>query len=540
MTQSLLARHAGAATALCASLALLAGCASGSGGGAADAAAPTPGSLPATEAAVIGQPDDPGAPRSGGTLTFAGYSMPSSLDPAKTQATGPTGGTEMASIYSLLVRYDDASGTYEPQLAKSLRESDDGLSWTLGLRDGVTFSDGSPLDAAAVIGSIDRYNAKGGANSQQFMGGVTGMDAPDPHTVVFHLAHPWREFPALLTYGHGMILAPAAYADPNGFTPIGAGPYVVDGFAPANSLTVRPRDGYWDGAPYLDSVKFVNIAGDQPRLDALKTGGVQMAFLRSGEQIAAAKQDFGGYIFPLSLMDIIQINNRDGRPGADVHVRKAIALALDPDSFIERARAGEGSPGKALFQDWSMWHTDVAPLPTDADAARAELAQAKEAGFDGHLVYLGLNDAGSQNTAVWAQSMLGAVGFDVEIQYASSVTDLVKRMYVDHDFDITYGGNGTTDAVPVLRLDSALSSTSKNNLLGYKSPAMDALLSRAQQAGSDDALRGVLGEIQQQVNDDVPFVPLGAGAEFVAWSADVHGAVASPDGIMLLGKAWIG
>ncbi|WP_182358456.1 ABC transporter substrate-binding protein [Tomitella gaofuii] len=530
--------HAGLAAALCAGL-LLAGCASGGGGGNGEAA-PAAGALPATEAAVIGQPDDPREPRSGGNLAFAGYSMPSSLDPTKTQATGPTGGTEMASIYGLLVRYDDAENAYAPQLAASLEESEDRLAWTLGLRDGVTFSDGTPLDAAAVIASIERYNAKGGANSGQFTAGVTGMEAPDPRTVVFHMAHPWREFPALLTYGHGMIVAPAGYGDAENFTPIGAGPFVVDDFAPATSLTVTARADYWDGAPYLSSVKFVDIAGDQPRLDALRTGGVQMVFLRGGEQIAAAKEDFGGYIFPLSLMDIVQINNRDARPGADVHVRKAIALALDPESFVERAQAGVGSPGKALFQDWSEWHTDVTPLPTDADAARAELEQAKADGFDGHLVYLGLNSPSSHNAAVWAQSMLEAVGFDVEIQYASSVTDLVQRMYVDHDFDITYGGNGTTDAAPVFRLDAALNSTSKNNLLGYSSSEMDGLLEQAQQAGNDDELCAVLGRIQQKVNDDVPFVPLGAGAEFVAWTDDVYGAVPSPDGIMLLGNAWIG
>ncbi|MDN5757294.1 MAG: ABC transporter substrate-binding protein [Tomitella sp.] len=540
MTRSTHARRPGAAAALCAGLVLLASCASDGGGGGGGQAAPPAGEPAVTEATVIGQPGNAGEPRTGGTLTLAGYSMPSSLDPTKTQATGPTGGTEMASIYSLLVRYDDAAGKYVPQLAESLDESGDRLTWTLGLRDDVTFSDGTPLDAAAVIASINRYNAEGGANSRQFSTAVTGMDAPDPHTVVFHLEQPWREFPALLTYGHGMIVAPASYADPANFTPIGAGPYVVGDFAPATSLTVTARPDYWDGKPYLSSVKFVDIAGDQPRLDALNAGGVQMVFLRAGEQIAAAKEDFGGYIFPLSLMDIIQINNRDGRPGANQHVRKAIALALDPDSFVERAQAGVGSAGKALFEDWSTWHPDVAPLPTDAEAARAELKQAKADGFDGHLRYVGLSGPSSQKTALWAQSMLNNVGFDVEIQYASSVTDLVKRMYIDHDFDITYGGNGTTEAAPVLRLDAALNSTSKNNLLGYASPAMDKLLAQAKQADSDDEVRTALGKIQQQVNDDVPYVPLGAGAEFVAWSSDVHGAVASPDGIMLLGNTWIG
>ncbi|WP_328825595.1 ABC transporter substrate-binding protein, partial [Tomitella gaofuii] len=145
-----------AAAAMLASTALLAGCASNGGGSGSGGSGGSEGAQ-ITKAGVIGDQAEPGQPVSGGTLSFAGYSMPSSLDPTKTQPAGSTGGTEMANIYDLLVRYDADKQQYVPQLAESLTESDDHLTWTIGLREGVTFSDGTPLDAQAVVDSMNRF-----------------------------------------------------------------------------------------------------------------------------------------------------------------------------------------------------------------------------------------------------------------------------------------------------------------------------------------------------------------------------------------------
>ncbi len=538
MTQRFVGKRMGfAALTVLAGTSLLAGCAGngdsgGSGGG-------TAGDTVVTSAGIIGSQPDAGSPVSGGTLTFAGYSMPSSLDPLVTQVAGSTGGTEMASIYDLLVRYDADKQEYVPQLAKSLTESDDHLTWTLTLRDGVTFSDGEPLDAAAVVGSINRYNENHGVGSDQFASGVKEMKATDAHTVVFTMNAPFSEFPALLTFGHGMIVAPAAYADPNNFKPIGAGPYTVANFAPASSLELKPREDYWDGKPYLDTLKFVDIAGGQPRIQAMDSGGVQMTFLRQAEWVAQAKSEYPGFYEPLNVNDVLEINNREGHPGADADVRKAIALAVDPDVVNQRAFNGKGHPTTKIFADWSKWHNDVPAFTVDTAQAKQLVDAAKAKGFDGKIDYVTVNSPTSQAIATATQAMLNAVGFDVDVQYTASITDMVKRLYVDHDFDITYGSGSISDAVPYLRLGAALRSDSPNNLTGYNSPEMDTLLDAAQTATSDDAEKDALKAVEQKMHDDVPYLSLGWGANFVAWNQNVHGALPSNDGIMLLGKTWI-
>lgn len=477
MTYVLARRVGSVATAALASMALLAGCvSSGNDGGGSSGAGNS--AMLATESQIIGAQETAGEPTEGGTLSFAGYSMPNSLDPTVTQASGATGGTEMAAVYDILMRYDANNDTFVPQLAESLDEGDDHLTYTLTLRSDVRFSDGTPMTAQSVVESINRFNGKRGANSDQFVAGVKAMQVTDPVTVVFHLHQPWKEFPALLTFGHGMIVAPAGYADPANFRPIGAGPYSVQSFAPGSSLTVTPRADWWNGTPHLDSIKFVDIRGDQVRVDTLNSGGIQMAYLRTAEQVKQTMSQYPGYIEPISLTTVLNINNRDGHPGSDPLVRKAIAYAIDPDILNQRANRGLGSPGKLIFQDWSKWHTDVDPIPTDPDKATQLLAQAKANGFDGTIKYLVASDPVSNDVALAVQSMLDRVGFTTKIEHVGTATDLIKRVYVDQDFDLSHGARSISDAVPSMRLASSMHSGSANNVFGYNSPAMDHLLAR--------------------------------------------------------------
>lgn len=539
MTYVLARRIGSVATAALASMALLAGCASSGNDGGIGSSDSSNGAMLATETQIIGEQETASEPINGGTLSFAGYSMPNSLDPTVTQASGATGGTEMAAVYDVLMRYDPNNDKFVPQLAKSLEESEDHLTYTLSLRDGVQFSDGTPMNAQSVVDSITRFNAKRGANSDQFIDSVKAMEATDQATVVFHLNQPWKEFPALLTFGHGMIVAPAGYADPNNFQPIGAGPYTVQTFAPGTSLTVTPRSDWWSGTPHLDSIKFVDIRGDQARVETLNSGGIQMAYLRTAEQVKQTMAQYPGYVEPISLTTVLNINNRDGHPGSDATIRKAIAYAIDPDILNQRANGGLGSPGKLIFQDWSKWHTDVDPIPTDPDKATQLLEQAKSNGFDGTIKYLVVNDPASNDIALTVQSMLDRVGFTTKIEHVATATDLIKRVYVDRDFDLSHGARSISDAVPSMRLASSMHSGSANNVFGYNSPTMDQLLDAAQQATSDDAAREAMSAIQEQVNTDVPFVAMVAGTNFVPWSKNVHGVVPSTDGIMLLGNAWV-
>src|SRR5699024_1651943 len=129
------------------------------------------------------------------------------------------------------IRYDADSDEYLPQLAEKLDHDDDYTEWTLHLRDGAVFNDGSPVDAEAVAASFDRYVTRSGTHAQLWQTVVETVDTVDERTLRITLTSPWQQFPAMLTTGPGMVVAPSA-DDGAEFTPIGAGPFTVEDFQP--------------------------------------------------------------------------------------------------------------------------------------------------------------------------------------------------------------------------------------------------------------------------------------------------------------------
>ncbi|MEE4492715.1 ABC transporter substrate-binding protein [Streptomyces sp. BE230] len=488
---------------------------------------------------LIGDQPDGGTPVDGGTLRIADYAEARSLSPAVTYATGASGGSALAAVYDVLMRYDTAARKYEPQLAKSLQSSADLKTWTLKLRDGVKFSDGTPLDADAVTASIAWYQTNKGADTALLAPNVAKTEATDDSTVVFTLRSPWATFPAMLAQAPGMIVAPAAYAGKT-FKPIGAGPFVLDKYAPQEEMVLKANKNYFDGRPHLDAIRFTWPQSDRTKLESLEDGTVDLTYMRSPDVVdEAVKAGHPGELTLTGLGNMVVINTREGRPGADLRVRKAMALALDPELDTERAYNGKGLPGKEIFPPESRLHSDVKPTGVDLDQAKKLLAEAKKDGYDGTISYMDGTDPVSRAKGVVTKAMLERVGFTVKLDLVSSIADRMSKTYVEHDFDISRGAASISESDPYHRLQSVLNSTSYGNPGGYANPKMDALLVRLQAADSGAAAQKILDEVQTLFNEDVPLVNLGASAAFTAWGKNVHGVVPTDEYMALFGEAWI-
>ncbi|QXW00647.1 MULTISPECIES: ABC transporter substrate-binding protein [Rhodococcus] len=487
---------------------------------------------------LVNEQADPGTPTTGGTLTFSGYSAVTSLDPAKIQVAGATGGSELSAIYDVLMRYDPIEKTFVPQLAQSLEPSSDSKTWTLKLRDGVKFSDGTSLDSKAVVDSINRYVNNKAAQSSLWAAKVASMDTPDASTVVFNLVDPWTGIESMLSTGPGMIVAPAAQQGDQ-FTPIGAGAFTLERFAPNEELLLAARPDYFGGAPKVDKLKLISIVGAQPTAEALKTGGIDAAYMRTLTPILDLIENGNpGFIDIPSLGYIANVNMAEGRPGSDLRVRQAMAMAIDPETLNTRVNNGKGLPGQVIFQDTSRWHNDVAPTGVDAAKAKELLDQAKADGYDGKVTFLSIQEPSAQSTALGVQAMLNAVGFDTQIEYVTGAGDLVKRMYVDRDYDMSTAAGSLSEADPFERLYTGIKSGGRNNVTNYADAEMDVLLDQLGVATNDEDKKAVLAKIQERATETVPWIVWGNVPTLDVWNTNVHGLKQSIDGIMLFDSVW--
>ncbi|NPC97338.1 ABC transporter substrate-binding protein [Nocardioides sp. zg-DK7169] len=483
------------------------------------------------------EPDDSGEPTRGGRLEVVTYSEARVLDPVQTIANGSSGGTEMAAVFDLLVRYDQDSETYVPQLAEGLEANEAQDEWTLTLRDGVTFSDGTPLDADAVVWSLDRYVEKGGGQVSFLTHAVRSWTASDARTVRFELTRPWADFGYLLSTGPGMVVGKGSDQGER-FTPIGAGPYVQERYTPQEELLLTAREDYWGGEPPLESLRFFPISAESGRLDVLRNGEADMAYLREAPTAKEALEDgYGGFMEIGSISRGLLLNHREGSATEDVRIRQALMHALDVDVINQRTAEGVGLVSTGILNDLSRWDLEAEPLEHDVEKAKELVEAAKADGFDGTISFKGVAKV-SETMGVTLQGLLSEVGLEVSLDYVPSVTDLVNDIYVTNDFDMVIWSFGMPDRAVYPELYEKVHSSARGNSGASSDPELDRLIEELGAAGSPDEQQGVLEQIQEQWNETVPYAPLGATPEWNAWGEDVHGIVPSIDSIMLLGGAW--
>jgi peptide/nickel transport system substrate-binding protein len=501
---------------------------------------------PSAERGFVGdQPD--AEPQDGGTVSFGVYAEAAGLDPTVVTGSGTAGGTELAAIYDTLLRYDPETLEYEPQLAESIEANEDSSVWTLHLRDGVTFSDGTPLDAEAVVFSMRRH-VELESRFAGMVARVADFETPDPLTVVFHLQEPWAGFPFTLAYMPGMIVSPTAVQELGdeefNRSPVGAGPYTVDRYAPGEELVLTANDDYWDGRPHLDGVRFTALQGAQANLEALDSGDLQMAFLREPKVIDDARAaDYPGYLNVPSLSSLLLINHGvrgQDRPTADLRVRQAIAAALLPEQLDQRADQGHGFPSYDVMSSASPYHDQGSTLEHDPERAQQLVEEVKaETGWDGSLELACSNIPSRSNWALAVGAQLDAVGFDVTVDTSGTVADLIRQVSVDADYDLACWGFNIDDANPFISLSQHVASDSRQNVMGYADEEMDGLIDELREASDPEAITDILNQVQARWDETIPTVPTAVAPEFIAWDQSVHGAVPTVNSMLLLDEVFL-
>lgn len=386
-------------------------------------------------------------PAGGGTMLIAVESEPTDLDPSK-NTTLPDRNVTI-NVYNSLIEFNLDDFSLKPGLAKDWYFSDDGLTLTLELEEGVQFHDGSDMTAADVAYTIlqnaDPENSRTGAALSL----VADAVAVDDYTVEVKLSAPDALVPETLV---------DVYVRPDGWTYepdtfIGTGPFKFVRWDRNQVIVLERNENYWrEGLPLLDEVHLVNVADEQTRILQIQAGDVHMVnqpAFTSLETLAAA--DGVEIAVPTNGAGLVyDIRFRvTAEPWNDVLVRQALNHALNREAY-ETALFGVYTAVSNPIAEDSPFFSEEAPVYTyDPDRARELLAEAGypdglDAGlFENHFE-LGLD---FEVLSQLIQSDAAAVGINMEIQNYDVATWVAR--YLDQESDYGIGlSNGAARPTP--------------------------------------------------------------------------------------------
>nr|WP_249420327.1 ABC transporter substrate-binding protein [Rhabdothermincola salaria] len=481
----------------------------------------------------------------GTQVDYGVYAPTPSLDPPYVSG-GLVGGTQLLNVYDVLFTFDFEANTFEPRVAESLEPNDDFTVWTLKLRDDITYSDGTALDAQMVSDNMDRYLQEGVRNSSGgFMTTIEDKTVVDPQTLEITLSKPWSEFQFVFADEPGYVVNLNAIGDDAeafGVEPpdaAGIGPYVVERNVPGEELVMTAREDYWDGPVCIETLRFVFVPGAQATYDAFQAGDVNVAFLRDepviAEAVDAGTESF--FIEPQAGGAFI-VNHDEGRPGADVKVREAIGLAVDIDVVNDRAFDGDMAVYKALVAPDSRFYSDaIEEMATDLEGAQAALEEAKANGYDGQIEVLCANAPPAPETALSLEALLESAGFDVNVTTIPT-SDQIGQV-IQGDYDIACWGLNAGAETGITALNLNLRSDSPSNRVGYESAEMDEALDALFAAPDEEARQEAVAEINSIYNEDWVGVIYGAPREGIIWADDVEGIIPTTASTFLFANAYI-
>jgi peptide/nickel transport system substrate-binding protein len=442
-------------------------------------------------------------------------------------------------IYDPLVQLD-ASLNIVPGLAESWTVSDDQLTYTFKLRQGVTFHDGTDFNADAVKANFDRMmDPEQESLRRGEVAGIEAVTVVDASTIEMTLLQPNAALLATLADRAGMIISPAAieqYGAELARNPVGTGPFSFVEWLKDDHLSLARFDGYWDtGKPYLDDVTIRVILDDTVRVAALRNGEIDIVDYVQPKFVEELKGDGN-----LNTVDVPALGvwwlwlNETAAPFDNKALREAFAAAIDIEPIVERIMLGVGRAANGPISPASWAYDESIPYrKRDLDLARAKLA---EGGMPDGFACTFKDTPTTVTTPLvqLLQAQVAEVGIEMEIVPVDAATQIADT--VAKNFEVTWSQwSGRAD--PDGNTYNHFFTDAGMNYGGYSNPEVDDLLNQARAGTTQDERKAIYSQITQKLNEDVPVV-------FI-WHPDepksnrLKDLPLIPDGMLRFGPAWL-
>lgn len=419
------------------------------GGSSSDETSAPSGSEATTDsgAPTTDAPAEEGTPVAGGTLRVGLEADVDGLDPTAS-ALAVSGLTMAAAVFDPLFTFNQA-GEVVPYLAESIEPSADFMQWTMKLRAGVTFHDGTPLTVDAVIKQfeITRNDPLVGLAVRPYYPETDAVEKIDDLTMIFKPLEASQYFPSALTAQLGYIGSPtwldALAADATlAQKPVGTGPFKFDSRTEDSVTKFVRNDEWWGieaiGPVYLDAIEFYPVPDPGTRTELLQNGDLDIIHTTDTDQFPIYRDDSS---LTLNIdedgEEYFLMINTSKAPFDDVRVRKALALATDRQGYYDLFNAGEGSMADQMFTpDSPNYNPDVVQEGNDPEGAAALVAE-----------YCGENPTAEDGTALCTD---GKVNMEYQWSGPSVLATRIADFYNQNwseSFNVTFDEKSQADHI---------------------------------------------------------------------------------------------
>ena len=437
----------------------------------------------------------------------------------------------------------DYEGKLAPGLAESWEVSDDGLTWTFHLREGVKFHDGTPFNADAMKSSLERAIEKAAVFKTVPLDSV---ETKDDYTLMITTKEPFAPLSAYLTKGESAAISSSSFDEKGEFLePIGTGPFKFESWKPKEEIILVKNDEYWGTKPKLDKVVYKGIPEAITRVMMFKAGELDIAQILPPDAVKGLESNDDTEVFTKSIGRIRLIGfNMEKEPFNDLKVRQAVNYAIDRDALVKYVLEGVGAPATCLFPPEFYWaNTDLKGYTYEPEKARKLL---EEAGWidtddDGVLDKNGkplkitlltyTERAALPPTAEIIQSQLDDAGIKTELRVlkVAAASEIKKA----GEFDMFLVGRGLLfipDPDSIMMEDyHSIHGVDGFLWYGYKNERVNELIEKGRVTMDTAERKKIYDEVQKLVLEDAPIVYLNYYVNIDAVDSSVHGYQMHPN-----------
>jgi len=432
----------------------------------------------------------------------------------------------------------------QPMLATSYKVSADKKTYTFTLRPGVKFSTGQPMTSADVKFSIDQASAA--AKGWGYINtAIKSVAAPTPSTVVVTLKYPWAPLLADLSlFSNGIVPANYGGKSETAFynAPVGTGPFKWDFWHKGSALKLVRNPNYWEkGKPYLNSVTWTDVPSDNTRQLQLKGGQAQIDEFPAWSTVGSLKTtpDVTMNLFNSTRTDYLAFNELR-KPFQDMHVRRAISMAVNRAALVKAVLFGNGKPANSLFPPQVPYYQAATPgLQYNLAQAKQEMAKSSVPhGFSTTiLVSSGFSDYVTIATIL--QSELKPLGINVKIQQLDPNTANTNQQSLKYDMTLTYWTMDIPDPDELATFGVDPNSGARSFFTAYNNPTVVKATHDAEQTLSTSARQDLYNTVQSDSASDAFMAFLYNSPYAYATSSSVHGFYVTPLGNYHLENVWL-